>query len=233
MDCTSNSWTRRRSVPGPSGEGGGPAQFRWWHVRRSTCTRKSGTSERRRWTGRPTDTTGSSSAASSPGIVSRATASFLASKLFEDAYIEKPIRWNGFVEDRLDLGDVVVVGGLRYDCYDSRASRPFATDSLGVEFQFPRISTMPGFDLRIPTAGFRRDKSHGYLSPHIQVAFPVTDRTNFRLSLFPSGADTGFRAAPRRHQHRLRQHQHQPRVRHRSGLRQDDRLRVRHPARVQ
>ena len=41
-----------------------------------------------------------------------------------DAYKEKPIRWNVFVEDRLDLGDVVVVGGLRYDCYDSRASRP-------------------------------------------------------------------------------------------------------------
>ncbi|MGN6393237.1 MAG: carboxypeptidase regulatory-like domain-containing protein, partial [Gemmatimonadales bacterium] len=36
---------------------------------------------------------------------------FLASKFFSDAYIEKPIRWNGFVEDRLDLGDVVVVGG--------------------------------------------------------------------------------------------------------------------------
>jgi len=109
-------------------------------------------------------------------------ASFLASKLFEDAYIEKPIRWNGFVEDRLDLGDVVVVGGLRYDFYDSRASRPFATDSLGVEYQFPRISTMPGFDPANPTAGFRRDKSHKYLSPHVQVAFPVTDRTNFRLS---------------------------------------------------
>ena len=27
-----------------------------------------------------------------------------------------------------------------------------------------------------------RDQSHGYLSPHVQVSFPVTDRTNFRLS---------------------------------------------------
>jgi hypothetical protein len=27
-----------------------------------------------------------------------------------------------------------------------------------------------------------RDDSHGYLSPHVQVSFPVTDRTNFRLS---------------------------------------------------
>ena len=29
---------------------------------------------------------------------------------------------------------------------------------------------------------FVADKSHNYLSPHVQVAFPVTERTNFRLS---------------------------------------------------
>jgi hypothetical protein len=107
---------------------------------------------------------------------------FLASKFFSDAYIEKPIRWNGFVEDRLDLGDVVVVGGLRYDYYDSRASRPFGTDTAGNRYAFPRISSMPGFDPANPTALFVRDKSHNYLSPHVQVSFPVTDRTNFRLS---------------------------------------------------
>ena len=34
-----------------------------------------------------------------------------------------------------------------------------------------------------PAAGqFPEDPSHDYLSPHIQVSFPVTDRTNFRLS---------------------------------------------------
>ena len=107
---------------------------------------------------------------------------FLASKLFSDAYIEKPVRWNAFIEDRLDLGDVVVVGGLRYDFYDSRASRPFGTDTLGNTYAFPRISTMPGFDPANPTALYVRDKSHKYLSPHVQVSFPVTDRTNFRLS---------------------------------------------------
>ena len=79
-----------------------------------------------------------------------------------------------FAEDRLDLGDVVVVGGLRYDFYDSRASRP---------------NGLPG-DLDPCRASIRttrrrmfiRDKSHHYLSPHVQVSFPVTDRTNFRLS---------------------------------------------------
>ncbi len=106
----------------------------------------------------------------------------LTDKFFSDAYIEKPLRWNAFVEDRLDLGDVVVVGGLRYDWYDTRASRSFATDTAGNSYAFPRVSTMPGFDMANPTALFVRDQSHGYLSPHIQVSFPVTDRTNFRLS---------------------------------------------------
>ncbi len=106
----------------------------------------------------------------------------LTSKFFSDAYIEEPVRWNAFVENRLDLGDVVVVGGLRYDWYDTRASRPFATDTGGSTYAFPRVSTMPGFDPKNPTSLYVRDQSHGYLSPHVQVSFPVTDRTNFRLS---------------------------------------------------
>jgi len=119
----------------------------------------------------------------------------LQDKFFSDAYREKPIRWNGFLEDRLDLGDVVVVGGLRYDYYDTRASRPFVSDTLGNKYAFPRISSYStvtrnngadtldtGFDPANPTAKFVRDQSHNYLSPHIQVSFPVTDKTNFRLS---------------------------------------------------
>lgn len=103
----------------------------------------------------------------------------LDSQAFSDFYIEKPIRWNGFFEDRLDLGDVVVVGGLRYDYFDTRARR---------WNNFPRISTNPLYDPNNPAAFFTndslfpQDKSHHYLSPHIQVSFPVTDRTNFRFS---------------------------------------------------
>ena len=97
----------------------------------------------------------------------------LTSSFFADAYRERPFRWNAFVEDRLDLGDVVVVGGLRYDWYKSGASRPNG---------FPIISTHPDFDPANPTAQFVEDEAHSYLSPHVQVSFPVTDRTNFRLS---------------------------------------------------
>ena len=111
-----------------------------------------------------------------------AYSSNLTNQAFSDAYHEKPTRWNAFVEDRLDLGDVVLVGGLRYDWYKTGASRPYYTDSLGNRTWFPRISTMPGFDPANPTAGFVADRSHNYLSPHVQVSFPVTTRTNFRLS---------------------------------------------------
>jgi hypothetical protein len=99
-----------------------------------------------------------------------------------DSYIERPIRWDAFLEDRLDLGEVVVVAGLRFDWYHSRASRPYGTDTAGNRYPFLRVSTMPDFDREHPTAQYVPDHSHHYLSPHVQVSFPVTDRTNFRLS---------------------------------------------------
>ena len=96
---------------------------------------------------------------------------------FCDAYIEEPVRFAVFGEDRLDLGDLVIVGGLRYDYYDSKASRMFLKDSTGALYQFPIV-----FPTANDTGILIRDHSHNYLSPHIQVSFPVTDRTNFRLS---------------------------------------------------
>jgi hypothetical protein len=103
----------------------------------------------------------------------------LDSQAFSDFYREKPYRYNAFIEDRLDLGDVVVVGGLRYDRYNTRARR------WG---NYPRLSTNPSFDPNDPAAFFAndslfpQDQAHDYVSPHIQVSFPVTDRTNFRFS---------------------------------------------------
>ena len=107
----------------------------------------------------------------------------LTSQAFSDVYLGKPARWAGFAEDRLDLGDVVLVGGLRYDWYKSNASRPYYVDpATGDSAFFPRISSAPGFDPNNPTASFVADQAHHYLSPHVQVSFPVTDKTNFRLS---------------------------------------------------
>src|SRR5690606_22494345 len=124
----------------------------------------------------------------------------LTSQAFSNTYIESPRRWSGFIEDRLDLGDVVVVGGLRYDAYDTRASRPYVLDTdpnsatYGTYFRFPRVSSFAGIHTCTQTRGecvagqdieqtaFIRDEKHTYLSPHVQVAFPVTEKTNFRLS---------------------------------------------------
>ncbi len=114
----------------------------------------------------------------------------MLSQPFGDYIKEKPQRLGVFLEDRLDLGDVVVQGGLRYDWYDTRASRPFfdGVDTLNnAAGYFPRVSTDPRLPLgdRDPRDNpglWQRDQSHDYISPRIQVAFPVTERTNFRLS---------------------------------------------------
>jgi hypothetical protein len=107
-----------------------------------------------------------------------------------DAYLEHPERWNVFVEDRLDLGDVVVIGGVRYDSYASRASRPFLLDTVSTSDSLGKYVNLP--DAPIYAAGgtfegkplviSRPDRRHDYLSPHIQVSFPVSDRTNVRFS---------------------------------------------------
>jgi carboxypeptidase family protein/TonB-dependent receptor-like protein len=109
-----------------------------------------------------------------------------------DVYLEQPVRWNLFLEDRLDLGDVVLVGGLRFDGYDSRASRDLLLDTVRTSPTFGEYLRAPGaarygpagvtFEGGKPLVVTRRDHRHGYLSPHIQVSFPVTERTNFRLS---------------------------------------------------
>ncbi len=115
----------------------------------------------------------------------------LATQGFSEAFIEKPVSYDVFLEDRLDLGDVVVVGGLRYDFYDSRAARPYVLDTVSSNATFGQYSYFPTpnsygsggvmFNGQ-PLTKYVDDPTHDYLSPHIQVSFPVTDRTNFRLS---------------------------------------------------
>ncbi|MEO7475189.1 MAG: TonB-dependent receptor [Gemmatimonadales bacterium] len=117
-----------------------------------------------------------------------------------DAYLQRPERWNAYAEDRLDFGDLVLTGGLRYDNYASRASRPFLLDTVAGSPRFGEYVNLPGAVIYEATGTFedrplvisRPDRSHSYLSPHIQVAFPVTDRTNFRLSYAHQVEDPDF-----------------------------------------
>ena len=117
-------------------------------------------------------------------------------QFFSDVFRAKPNRYSGFASDRLDLGDVIVDLGLRYDWYKTGVSRTWVLDTLstsatfGQYVFFPRHSSYGGggaVALSGPLAGTPMqkevaDSAHGYLSPHLQVAFPVTQRTNIRLS---------------------------------------------------
>ncbi len=117
-----------------------------------------------------------------------------------DAYLERPERWDVFAEHRLDVGDLVLVGGLRYDSYSSRASRPFLLDTVSASPTFGQYLNLPGAAIYEASAPFedrpvvisRADQRHGYLSPRIQVAFPVSDRTNFRFSYAHQVQDPDF-----------------------------------------
>jgi hypothetical protein len=111
----------------------------------------------------------------------------LVSQFGADIFDEQPTRMSGFVTDRLDLGDVVIDLGLRYDWYKTGASRTYLLDTLtgsptnGQFVWFPRISSYGAASASTMQKQVE-DATHGYLSPHIQVAFPVTQKTNFRLS---------------------------------------------------
>ncbi len=109
----------------------------------------------------------------------------MTSQAFSDFYMEKPKAWSAYAEDRLDLGDVVLVAGVRYDYYNTNASHPQYCDSTGCQ-PTVRISSNPLFDPNNVQASldsiYTPDEAHSYLSPHIQVSFPVSDRTNMRFS---------------------------------------------------
>src|SRR5207249_6193211 len=78
------------------------------------------------------------------------------------------------VEDRLDLGPLVILGGLRYDHFDSRATYPHTPG---------RISTDSGtFDPYRPDAKFYPAPSHSALSPQLQASFSLGSRSTVRAS---------------------------------------------------
>ena len=85
---------------------------------------------------------------------------------FAQLWVEKPKRQSLFAQDRLDLGDVVVEGGLRYDRFDPNSNFPVT----------------PGyFNLDDPTS-FAKAPVRTSISPRLGVSFPVTVNSTFRLS---------------------------------------------------
>jgi Carboxypeptidase regulatory-like domain/TonB-dependent Receptor Plug Domain len=104
-----------------------------------------------------------------------------------NGYSEKPNRAGFYLNDRLDLGDVVLVGGLRYDRFDSKSTFPIVPSRISSVTDNSvtidgKTYTLQPFDPLNPTANFIAAPAHTAWSPSVQVSFPVTERSNFRLS---------------------------------------------------
>jgi Carboxypeptidase regulatory-like domain/TonB-dependent Receptor Plug Domain len=109
--------------------------------------------------------------------------SSLLNQIFMDAYVVRPVTYSAWLADRLDLGDVVVELGGRYDYMDSKAL--FANTPS-------RIFTNPGWQSGAATddaayqaslaSVFTPAQAHHTISPRLRVSFPITERTDFRLS---------------------------------------------------
>ena len=104
-------------------------------------------------------------------------------QIFMDAYVVHPVQYGLFASDRLDLGDVVLELGLRWDYFNPKAlfsntpgfifgdpgwSADAATNDAAYASSLARVFT--------PSVG------HRALSPRLRVSFPVTEKTGFRLS---------------------------------------------------
>lgn len=126
-----------------------------------------------------------------------------------DLYKDSPTTMGMFVSDRIDLGDIVIDLGLRYDRMKSGMIYPrapgatfndpirtgdlttafTAADSAMAQRCGDLYSTIhaagggtPADTTAWSTCNYFNAPSHAALSPRIGVVFPVTDRTGFRLS---------------------------------------------------
>jgi hypothetical protein len=116
----------------------------------------------------------------------RYSAGSLISAFGLSAYHEQPVRRGAWIEDRLDLADLTVALGLRWDRFDSRALYPRTPGRITTD-------TLP-FDPANPTRNFLRAPAHTALSPHLQVGFAVTPRFDVRFSAARQVATPGFDA---------------------------------------
>jgi hypothetical protein len=93
----------------------------------------------------------------------------MTSQAFSGAFIEHPKSVAAFAEYQLTMDGLTVTGGLRYDRFKSGASRA----------EFPRISSMPGYDPADPTALFVEDEAHNALTPRFTAFYQASPRFRF------------------------------------------------------
>jgi hypothetical protein len=100
-----------------------------------------------------------------------------------DAYVVDPLKYGLFAADRLDLGDVVLELGMRYDYYNSNA---LFANTPGRIYTNPAWSAQAASNDDSLAASIARvftpSVGHSTISPRLRVSFPVTENTGFRLS---------------------------------------------------
>ncbi|HXJ30776.1 MAG TPA: TonB-dependent receptor [Gemmatimonadales bacterium] len=105
------------------------------------------------------------------------------SQIFMDAYVVHPVTYAAWASDRLDLGDVVLELGGRYDYMNSHA---LFSNTPGRIFSNPAWQTGSGTNDAAYTASLAATMTpaqvHHTISPRLRVSFPVTEKTDFRLS---------------------------------------------------
>jgi hypothetical protein len=109
----------------------------------------------------------------------------LARQIFMDAYVVHPIQSGFFAADRLDLGDVVLELGARYDYYNSHAlfsNTPLYISSAGPKYWNQLSATSDTAYANSLARTFTPGVGHHAISPRLRVSFPITEQTAFRLS---------------------------------------------------
>jgi outer membrane receptor for ferrienterochelin and colicin len=109
----------------------------------------------------------------------------LARQIFMDAYHVKPTQYGLFASDRLDLGDVVLELGARWDYYNSHAlfpNTPLFISSAGPSLWNPASATDDTAYTNSLARTFTPSQGHSSISPRLRVSFPITEHTGFRLS---------------------------------------------------
>ena len=82
-----------------------------------------------------------------------------------------PIFGSGYVEDRLEISDLIINAGLRYDYINM--------DSWAwVNPQLPSVNYTTHF---LPDSAIKKSSAFSYLSPRLGFSFPVTDQTVFHM----------------------------------------------------
>jgi len=82
-----------------------------------------------------------------------------------------PLLASGYVVDRIEVNDLIINAGLRYDYIDM--------DSWA--WVNPGSPVIDRVEHTIPSSAIKKGETFSYLSPRLGFAFPVTDKTVFHL----------------------------------------------------